>query len=74
MSLCIVSLVAKVLGVELTKMDQDFHKPIVIAEIGDTVDVSTIQKIIKRRPNKKSYSNNNYPTLPLSKSAVCLLQ
>lgn len=73
-SLCISSLAAKVLGVQLTRMDQDFCKPIVTAEIGDTVDMANIQRPIKRQPNKKSCPNNNYATLPLSKSTVCMLQ
>ncbi|XP_011310015.1 ras-related protein Rab-28 [Fopius arisanus] len=73
-SLSIANLSAKVLGVQLTRMDQEFHKPIVTAEIGDTVDVTTIKKIVKRQPHRKSYPNNNYPTLPLSKSSVCSLQ
>ncbi|XP_063977511.1 uncharacterized protein LOC135162694 isoform X2 [Diachasmimorpha longicaudata] len=73
-SLSIANLSAKVLGVQLTRMDQEFHKPIVTAEIGDTVDVATIRKVIKRQPHRKSCQNNNYPALPLSKSAVCSLQ
>ncbi|XP_015120220.1 ras-related protein Rab-28 [Diachasma alloeum] len=73
-SLSIANLSAKVLGVQLTRMDQESHKPIVTAEIGDTVDVATIRKVIKRQPHRKSCQNNNYPTLPLSKSAVCSLQ
>ncbi|XP_044577754.1 ras-related protein Rab-28-like [Cotesia glomerata] len=73
-ALTIANLAAKVLGVQLTRVDQDFHKPIITAEIGDTVDMPTIQRIVKRHPTKKSILNNNYPTLPLSKSTVCSLQ
>jgi len=55
-------------------MDQDFHKPIIIAEIGDTVDVNSIHKVIKRIPNKKQRPIAFYPHFPASKSAVCALQ
>jgi len=67
-------LAAQILGVRLTRMDQDFHKPIIIAEIGDTVDVNSIHKVIKRIPNKKQRSIAFYPHFPASKSAVCALQ
>ncbi|XP_015433011.1 PREDICTED: ras-related protein Rab-28-like [Dufourea novaeangliae] len=73
-SLCIVTLAAQILGVRLTKTDQDFHKPIIIAEIGDTVDMSTVQKIVKRIPTKRQTQLPFYPHLPTSKSAVCVLQ
>lgn len=74
-SLCIANLAAKVLGVQLTQMDQDFCKPIVTAEIGDTVDMMSVQKPIKRQPNKKTCPNDNQiiTTIPKS-SAVCALQ
>lgn len=72
-SLCIVNLAAQILGVRLTKTDQDFHKPIIIAEIGDTVDMSSIQKVVKRAPTKKQSQIPFYPHLH-SKSAVCVLQ
>lgn len=73
-SLCIVTLAAQILGVRLTKTDQDFHKPIIIAEIGDTVDMSTVQKVVKRIPNKKQSNIPFHPHFPSSKSAVCVLQ
>ncbi|XP_078047669.1 ras-related protein Rab-28 [Augochlora pura] len=61
-----------ILGVRLTKTDQDYYKPIIIAEIGDTVDMHTIQKVVKRIPTKKQ---SHIPFHPhLSKSAVCVLQ
>lgn len=73
-SLCIVTLAAQILGVRLTKTDQDYHKPIIIAEIGDTVDMSTIHKVVKRIPTKKQTQIPFHPHLPGSKSSVCLLQ
>lgn len=73
-SLCIAGLAAQVLGVRLTRTDQDFHKPIIIAEIGDTVDVNSIQKVVKRVPNKKQHQIAFHPRFPASKSAVCALQ
>ncbi|XP_066580901.1 ras-related protein Rab-28-like [Prorops nasuta] len=73
-SLCIANLAAQVLGVRLTRTDQDFHKPIIIAEIGDTVDVSAVQKVIKRFPNKKNTQIPIHTNLPFSKSSVCTLQ
>ncbi|XP_076658985.1 ras-related protein Rab-28 [Halictus rubicundus] len=73
-SLCIVNLAAQILGVRLTKTDQDYHKPIIIAEIGDTVDMSTIQKVVKRIPTKKQSHLPFHPHFPQSKSAVCVLQ
>lgn len=73
-ALSIANLAAKVLGVQLTRVDQDFHKPIITAEIGDTVDMPMVKRIVKRHPTKKSILNNNYPTLPLSKSTVCSIQ
>ncbi|XP_043274038.1 ras-related protein Rab-28-like [Venturia canescens] len=73
-SLCIANVAAKVLGVQLTRMDQDLHKPIVIAEIGDTVDISSIQRVVKRYPNKKAFQLNGNSSLPISRSAVCCLQ
>ncbi|XP_034938140.1 ras-related protein Rab-28-like [Chelonus insularis] len=73
-ALTIATLAAKALGVQLTRVDQDSHKAIITAEIGDNVDMTSVQKVVKKLPNKKSYQNNNYPTLPLSKSAVCSLQ
>lgn len=73
-SLCIVTLAAQILGVRLTKTDQDYHKPIIIAEIGDTVDMSTIHKVVKRIPTKKHTQIPFHPHLPGSKSSVCLLQ
>ncbi|XP_076244560.1 ras-related protein Rab-28 [Calliopsis andreniformis] len=73
-SLCMVSLAAQILGVRLTKTDQDFHKPIIVAEIGDTVDMSTVHKVVKRIPTKKQTQIHLYPHLPSSKSSVCVLQ
>lgn len=73
-SLCIVTLAAQILGVRLTKTDQDYHKPIIIAEIGDTVDMGTIHKVVKRIPTKKHTQIPFHPHLPGSKSSVCLLQ
>lgn len=73
-SLCIAGLAAQVLGVRLTRTDQDFHKPIIIAEIGDTVDVNSIHKVVKRIPNKKQHPIVFHPHFPASKSAVCVLQ
>ncbi|KAJ8670492.1 hypothetical protein QAD02_001751 [Eretmocerus hayati] len=76
-SLCIVNLAAKCLGVRLTKSDQDFHKPIVTAEIGDSVDMPIFQnqKIIKRRPNKKPISIHHFRSnLSSSKSTACSIQ
>ncbi|KAK2579277.1 hypothetical protein KPH14_008236 [Odynerus spinipes] len=73
-SLCIVSLAAQVLGVRLSRTDQDFHKPIIIAEIGDTVDMRTIQKVVKRFPNKRHHQIPFHSHFPSSKSAVCTLQ
>ncbi|KAG7201211.1 hypothetical protein KM043_003998 [Ampulex compressa] len=73
-SLCIVNLAAQILGVRLTRMDQDFHKPIIIAEIGDTVDMSTIQKVVRRIPNRKHNAISFNPHFPASKSRVCTLQ
>lgn len=73
-SLCVAGLAAQVLGVRLTRTDQDFHKPIIIAEIGDTVDVNSIQKVVKRIPNKKQHPIAFHPHFPASKSAVCALQ
>lgn len=73
-SLCIITLAAQVLGVRLTKTDQDFYKPIIIAEIGDTVDMSTIQKVVKRIPNRKHHPIPFNPPFPTSKSSVCVLQ
>ncbi|EFN75149.1 ras-related protein Rab-28 [Harpegnathos saltator] len=73
-SLCVASLAAQVLGVRLTRTDQDFHKPIIIAEIGDTVDMTSIHKVVKRIPNKKQYPIAFNPHFPSSKSAVCTLQ
>jgi hypothetical protein len=73
-SLCIANLAAQVLGVRLTRTDQDFHKPIIIAEIGDTVDINSIQKVVKRIPNKKQHSIAFNPHFPASKSAICTLQ
>lgn len=64
---------AQILGVRLTRTDQDFHKPIIIAEIGDTVDVNAIHKVVKRIPNRKHPIAFN-PRFPVSKSAVCALQ
>lgn len=71
--MCIANLVAQVLGLRLTKVDQDFHKPIIIAEIGDSVDVPTARKVVKRLPNKK-HSQLLTHHLPSSKSKVCSLQ
>lgn len=73
-SLCIAGLAAQVLGTRLTRTDQDFHKPIIIAEIGDTVDVNSIHKVVKRIPNKKQHPIVFHPHFPASKSAVCALQ
>ena len=73
-SLCIVTLAAQILGVRLTKTDQDYHKPIIIAEIGDTVDMNTIHKVVKRFPTRKQTQIPFHPHLPGSKSSVCLLQ
>lgn len=76
-SLSIVNLAAKCLGIRLTKTDQDYHRPIVAAEIGDSVDMPLMknQKIIKRRPNKKQISIHSFrPTLPTAKSKACSLQ
>ncbi|XP_076667843.1 ras-related protein Rab-28 isoform X2 [Andrena cerasifolii] len=73
-SLCIVTLAAQTLGVRLTKTDQDFHRPIIVAEIGDTVDMSTVHRVVKRIPNKKHSQIPFHPHLPSSKSAVCVLQ
>ncbi|XP_001606519.1 ras-related protein Rab-28 [Nasonia vitripennis] len=76
-SLCIVNLAAKSLGVRLTKSDQDFHRPIVTAEIGDSVDIPIVKnrKIVKRRPNKKQITIHHFrPNFPMSKSAACSLQ
>lgn len=69
-----VSLAAQILGVRLTKTDQEFHRPIIVAEIGDTVDMSTVQKVVKRIPTKKQSQIHLFPHLPSSKSAVCVLQ
>ncbi|XP_046144507.1 ras-related protein Rab-28-like [Osmia bicornis bicornis] len=73
-SLCIVTLAAQVLGVHLTKTDKEYHKPIIIAEIGDTVDLNTVHKVVKRIPVKKQNHIPFYPHFPGSKSAVCVLQ
>lgn len=73
-SLCIVSLAAQVLGVRLSRTDQDFHKPIIIAEIGDTVDMRTVGKVVKRFPNKRNQPIPFHSHFPTSKSAVCTLQ
>ncbi|XP_011505600.1 PREDICTED: ras-related protein Rab-28-like [Ceratosolen solmsi marchali] len=76
-SLCIANLAAKNLGIRLTKFDQDLHKPIITAEIGDSVDMPIIdnRKIIKRRPNKKQMSIHHFrQNLPMSKSTTCSLQ
>lgn len=73
-SLCIVTLAAQILGVRLTKTDQDYHKPIIIAEIGDTVDMNTVQKVVKRIPTKRHTQIPFHPHFPSSKSAVCVLQ
>ncbi|XP_018392597.1 PREDICTED: ras-related protein Rab-28-like [Cyphomyrmex costatus] len=73
-SLCIAGLAAQVLGVRLTRTDQDFHKPIIIAEIGDTVDINSIHKVVKRFPTKKQFPLAFHPRFPASKSTVCALQ
>ncbi|KAK9293598.1 hypothetical protein QLX08_011505 [Tetragonisca angustula] len=73
-SLCIVTLAAQILGVRLTKTDQDYHRPIIIAEIGDTVDMNTVHKVVKRFPTRKQTQIPFHPHLPGSKSSVCLLQ
>ncbi|KAI4486940.1 hypothetical protein M0802_012197 [Mischocyttarus mexicanus] len=73
-SLCIVSLAAQILGVRLSRNDQDFHKPIIIAEIGDTVDMNTIHKVVKRFPNKRHNPISFHSHFPGSKSTVCTLQ
>lgn len=73
-SLCIANLAAQILGVRLTRTDQDFHKPIIIAEIGDTVDVNSIHRVVKRIPNRKQHPIAFNPRFPISKSAVCALQ
>lgn len=73
-SLCIVTLAAQTLGVRLTKTDQDFHRPIIVAEIGDTVDMSTVHRVVKRIPTKKHSQIPFHPHFPSSKSAVCVLQ
>lgn len=73
-SLCIANLAAQILGVRLTRTDQDFHKPIIIAEIGDTVDVNSIHKVVKRIPNRKQHPITFNPRFPSSKSTVCALQ
>ncbi|XP_053993621.1 ras-related protein Rab-28-like isoform X1 [Hylaeus volcanicus] len=73
-SLCIVNLAAQILGVRLTKTDQDYHKPIITAEIGDTVDMAAIHKVVKRIPNKRQNQLPFYPHLSSSKSTVCELQ
>lgn len=73
-SLCLVTLAAQILGVRLTRTDQDLHKPIIIAEIGDTVDMNTVQRVVKRIPNKKQNPIAFHPHFPASKSAVCSLQ
>ncbi|XP_015604199.1 ras-related protein Rab-28 [Cephus cinctus] len=72
-SLCMINLAAQILGVRLTRMDQEFHRPIVTAEIGDTVDVSTVQKVVKRYPKKQNPVDLNRSP-PGSKSSVCSLQ
>lgn len=73
-SLCIITLAAQILGVRLTKTDQDYHKPIIIAEIGDTVDMNTVQKVVKRIPTKRHTQIPFHPHFPSSKSTVCVLQ
>ena len=73
----IVNLAAQYLGVRLTRTDLDFHKPIVTAEIGDSVDIPVFndQKIVKRQPTKKHLSIHNFKkTFSSSKSTVCSLQ
>ncbi|XP_014216964.1 ras-related protein Rab-28-like [Copidosoma floridanum] len=76
-SLSLVTLASKILGVRLTKIDQDFHRPIITAEIGDTVDVPITKnrKAIKRKPNKKQSTIHHFkPNLPAAKSVTCSLQ
>ncbi|KAL7298817.1 hypothetical protein TKK_0008557 [Trichogramma kaykai] len=77
-SLCIVTLAAKILGIRLTKIDQDYHKPIVTAEIGETVDmpVPKNRKLVNRRPNKKHITIHHFKpkNLPIPKSISCSLQ
>lgn len=72
-----VNMAAKILGIRLTTADQDFHKPIVVAEIGDSVDLPVFRnrKIVKRRPNKKPITIHHFrPHMPMSKSVTCSLQ
>ncbi|CAD1473257.1 unnamed protein product, partial [Heterotrigona itama] len=54
--------------------EADYHKPIIIAEIGDTVDMNTVHKVVKRFPTRKQTQIPFHPHLPGSKSSVCLLQ